>query len=51
MAQEYYCNREFTEEQREADDDHGIFEVENRTFVLNPTDNTFSFNYHYYYEY
>ena len=50
MTLKYSSNLEMTEDQREEDSEHGIFETEKRTLELNP-DNTFSYQYHYYYEY
>lgn len=51
MALVYHCHLEFTAEQREADSDHGIFESLTRTLSLDPGAKTFSYDFHYYYEY
>jgi len=50
MALKYKCNLELTEDQKEADEDHGIFESETRSLVLSSDSQKFTFNYDHYYE-
>lgn len=51
MSLVYGYHLELTAEQREADADHGIMENATRTLTLDPAAKTFSYEFHYYYEY